>query len=213
MSRPALQGGNASSAPSERRLPGVQLVLRRSWWVLAGGAVGLAAGGVLSVAQEPTYESTAYLTVAAVGDSDPTSVSRAAQALARLGAAPSVIGSSLEEAGLPEAAANPRMFVRVQAAPDASIISVTASAATPAAARDIATTVSDALVDLPAYPDFVARPIAAPELPPSSTAPQWLPPVGLAGTGAAVGLVLAATVAQGRRDDAGASEAGPPTEG
>lgn len=203
MSRPAPGGHPHPTVPIERPLPGVRLLLRRSWWILLGGLVGLAAGGALTFVQEPAYESTAYLTVTSVGDSDPTSTARAAQALARLGAAPSVVGPSLEEAGLPDAAANPRLFVKVQAAPDASIISVTASASTAEEAQDIATTVGTTLVDLRAYATYRTRFVARPELPVSPTVPRWVPPAGGAGTGTAVGLVLAATVAAGRRTEPG----------
>src|SRR5947209_13065759 len=112
-------------------LPGVDLVLRRSWWLLVGVVVGLVAGLLVHSARPPEYSSTAVLTVSSDSAIDEVSLARGAQALARLATAPGVVAAPLREAGLPEAAADPRQFVTAEAAPDAPIITLTGTATRP----------------------------------------------------------------------------------
>lgn len=180
-------------------LPGVGLLFRRSWWIALGVVLGLAAGSGAAQVLPPRYESTAVLTVASTAPTDPINTSRAAQALARLATEPGVIASPLRDAGLPEAADDPRAFIRVQAAPDAPILRVTGSATDAATAQDIATTVSATLAGVDPFPPFTATLVADPVRPGETTTPGWAVPAGGAGVSAVLAVVLAATVpARGR---------------
>jgi hypothetical protein len=179
-------------------LPGVRLVLRRSWWLAVGLALGLGAGAGVGAMRPPVFESTAVLTVSAETGATAADASRAAQALARLATAPGVVAEPLTDAGLDEAAENPRRFVRVQAAPDAPILSVTGASTEATTAQELAEVVSEALAGLDPYPPFTATIVAEAEVPREPTAPTWTPAAGGAGLGIALALVLAATV-PGRR--------------
>jgi hypothetical protein len=184
-----------------RRLPGASLVLRRTWWVAVGIAVGLAVGLAGGLVLKPDYASTAILTVSSATAGDPSDVSRAAQALARVATAPGVVGQSLRDAGLADVADNPREYVTVEAAPDAPIISVTGTAQDPDTAQRIAATIGGALSRLGPFPPFTATVVAAPPLPRDATRPWWSLPLGAAGVGGALTLVAAATVPARRRRD------------
>jgi hypothetical protein len=182
------------------RLPGVALLLRRSWWVALGLVLGLLAGVVTTQLRPAVYESTAILTVStATPGTDPISTARAAQALARLATQPGVVGAPLRDAGLVDAAASPRTFVRVQAAPDAPIIEVTGSATDPETAQEVADTVSRTLAGVDEFPPFTATVVAAALRPSTATAPGWALPAGGAGVGVVLAVVLAATVPPRRR--------------
>ncbi|SOC47732.1 hypothetical protein SAMN05660748_0989 [Blastococcus aggregatus] len=203
------------SAPAVGGLPGVRLVLRRSWWVALGLAVGLGAGAGVGAVRPPVFESTAVLTVSAGDGVTSGDASRAAQALARLATEPGVVRDPLRAAGLPDAAANPRRSVRAQAAPDAPILTITGAASEASTARDLAATVSEALADLEPYPPFTATVVADAELPPGPRTPTWVEAAGGAGLGTALALVLAATIpgrrtaSRSRADDQAAAEAEP----
>ncbi|MGY2126998.1 hypothetical protein [Blastococcus sp. SYSU DS0617] len=176
------------------RLPGLRLVVRRLWWVVVGGALGLGLGLGLGVARPPVYEATAYLTVSSPAGSDPTSLARAAQALARLATSPGIVSDPLEAAGLPDAAEQPRRFIAVAAAPDAPVISITGTATDPETAQRLATTVGRALSDVSPFEPFEATLVGGAPLPAAPTVPGWVAPVGGVGVGSGIALVLAATV-------------------
>ncbi|SDF64669.1 Capsular polysaccharide biosynthesis protein [Blastococcus aurantiacus] len=181
------------------RLPDSGVARRRWWWVPACAVAGLVVGLVLGFAQSPTYESTAYLTVTADDVDDPNSVARSTQALARLATSPSIVGEPLREAGLAEQADDPRLFVRVQAAPDAPLISVTGTSDDPRTAQRTADVVSRALVGVDAFDPYDVTTIGPALLPDDPTTPGWLLPAGGAGIGAAVAMVLATTLPGGSR--------------
>jgi len=100
-------------------LPGVGLVLRRSWWLAVGLALGLGVGAGVGALRPPVFESTAVLTVSGADGATSTDTSRAAQALARLATEPGVVSEPLADAGLTDAARTPRRSARGQVAPDA----------------------------------------------------------------------------------------------
>ena len=179
-------------------LPGVRLVLRRSWWLAVGLVLGLGAGAGVGALRPPVFESTAILTVSAEDDASSADTSRAAQALARLATELGVVSEPLSAAGLEDAARNPRLFVRVQAAPDAPILSVTGASTDASTAQELAETVSGALAGLEPYPPFTATIVADAEAPSEPGTPAWLPVAGRAGLGTALALVLAGTI-PGRR--------------
>jgi uncharacterized protein involved in exopolysaccharide biosynthesis len=191
-------GGTVSDERGSAGLPGVRLVLRRSWWMALGLAVGLAAGVGTGRLLPPVYESTAILTVSSSGSADASSVSRAAQALARLATEPGLVSSPLRDAGLADAADRPREYVQVQAAPNAPIMSVTGTATDPQTAQQVAETVSRGLTDLQPYPPFTATVVAEPPLPRETSTPGWTAPAGGGGLGTALALILAATVPRRR---------------
>ncbi|MBJ7452017.1 MAG: hypothetical protein JHC71_08040 [Blastococcus sp.] len=183
-------------------LPGVRLVLGRSWWMALGLVLGLAAGAGVGALRPPVFESTAILTVSAENDATSSDTARAAQALARLATEPGVVSEPLADAGLADAAESPRRFVRVQAAPDAPILSVTGASTEASTAQDLAETVSEALAGLQPYPPFTVTIVADAEVPSGPGTPTWTPLAGGAGLGAALALVLAATI-PGRRASSG----------
>ncbi|TKJ28107.1 hypothetical protein [Blastococcus sp. CCUG 61487] len=184
--------------PPPRPLPGARLVLRRAWWVVAGAALGLALGSGLALLRPPLYDSTAYLTVTSPVGQDAGTLARGAQALARLGTSPGLVGPELRAAGLPDVAAAPERYVRVQAAPDAPVFSVTGTSDDPAEAQRIAETVSQALIGVEPLDPFQTNLAAAAPLPREPTAPRWVLPVGGTGIAAGLTLVAAATVPQRR---------------
>ncbi|WP_448625837.1 hypothetical protein [Geodermatophilus sp. URMC 64] len=203
MDRETAAADPVDAPPLRGGLPGVRLLLRRSWWVAVGIVLGLVAGFGAGRVVEPVYRSTAILTVSSSTATDPVNVSRAAQALARLATEPGVVGEPLRDAGLDDAAADPQQFVRVIAAPDAPIISVTGSATDGETAQRIAAAVADALTDVGPFPPFDATVVAEPTVPGTATTPAWAVPAGGAGVGVVLAVVLAATVparARGRRD-------------
>jgi len=179
----------------EPRLPGLRVLLRRSWWAAIGLALGLVGGLVVGAVRAPVYETTGYVTVTATGGPDATSVARTAQALARLAASPSLVAPALAGAGLDEVAADPRRFVTVQAAPDAPIISVTGTATDPEDAQRIVVTVTRVLAGIRTLgAAYSVDALATPPVPTAPTTPAWAVPGGGAATGLAVAVVLAATV-------------------
>jgi capsular polysaccharide biosynthesis protein len=182
------------------RLPDLALFLRRLWWGGVGLVLGLALGLMAGLSRAPVYDSTGYVTVSAApgATADATAVARAAQGLARLAAAPSVVADPLRAAGYPEAAARPQLYVSVSAAPDAPLISVTGTADNPVDAQRIALTVSNALAELRPFSSFSASIAAAPLMPSSPTTPTWTVPAAGMFLGLALGVVLAATVPRRR---------------
>jgi capsular polysaccharide biosynthesis protein len=187
--------GSRSTEPEVARLPGLAAVLRRRRWALGAAALGLVAGGILGLVRDPVYESTTYVTVTATsGSADAFSTARAAQALARIATAPEVVSGPLREAGLADVAEQPRLFITVQAAPDAPLISVTGAASAPREARAIAATVAATLASIDTLGPFQAFQVADPSLPGAPSTPWWVVPAGGTGLGLGIGLLLAATV-------------------
>jgi capsular polysaccharide biosynthesis protein len=189
--------------PLERRLPGLALLLRRLWWAVLGATVGLALGVGLGLAREQMYESTTYVTVTSATGADAGSIARAAQALARIATAPEVISPALQQAGLTEAAQRPRMFITVQAAPDAPLISVTGIATDARDAQAIATTVADTLAGVQNLGQYRAFSVADAPVPGSPSTPGWLLSMGGAALGLGIAVVLAATIPPRRRNRSG----------
>jgi capsular polysaccharide biosynthesis protein len=188
-------GPSWPTIPLERRLPGLALLLRRLPWAALAAVIGLAVGLGVGQVRDRVYESTTYITVISSSDgADASSIARAAQALSRVATAPDLISEPLREAGLTAAAEQPRMFITVEAAPDAPLISVTGRASDPERAQAIAATVADTLAGVENLGPFQAFAVADPSLPRSPSTPVWLVPAGGAGLGLAVGMVLAATV-------------------
>ena len=188
-------------------LPGPRAILRRARWMAVAAGIGLGGGIALDVVRTPVYESTAYVTVTSADSGQTGNAPRSAQALARLATSPGIIGGPLRAEGLAEAAADPRAYIRVQAAPDAPIVSVTGRSTEAAAAQRTAVTVGETLVALDAVEPFETSLVAVPPVPEAPTVPAWLAPAGGAGVGAAVGLLLAATVPVGTRRRTAAGEA------
>jgi hypothetical protein len=181
--------------PLQTSLPGLALLFRRLPWALLAAVLGLAVGAGVGQVRDRVYESTTYVTVTAqAGTADASSLSRAAQGLARIATAPEVISGPLRDAGLADAARQPRLFIMVEAAPDAPLISITGVASSARDAQTVAATVADTLGRVHTLGPFRAFSVADPPLPSSPSTPVWLLPAGGAGLGLTLGLVLAATV-------------------
>jgi len=186
--------GSAPAPSNEERLPGLALIRSRGRWILLGAVVGLLLGIAALPLRPPIYESTAYITVTVSSRQDPVTLSRAAQALARLGTAPGIVSGPLSAAGLPEAARTPREFVNVQAAPNAPLISVTARAQRPQAAQWIAITVANTLSNLNAVGPLQVAVVSTPQLPGQPMTPRWWIPVGALAIGIALAVALTTTI-------------------
>ena len=195
---PAREAGTGTLDRGRTALPGVGLVLRRARWVLLGALLGLAVGVGVVLVRPPVYESTAVLTVTTTVPQEPVELSRAAQALARVATAPGVVSESLRAAGLEDAAQAPRRWLEVQAAPNAPLISVTGAAADARTAQSVARTVADALADVPVGESRAVL-AAAPQRPDGPATPRWFTPAATTALGAALSLVLAATLPERRR--------------
>lgn len=180
-------------------LPGMRALLRRSPWIALAATLGLTAGVGLDQIRSPVYESTAYLAVTSVTSQDAGSMARSAQALARLATSLSIVSDPLREAGLADAAADPARFIRVQAAPDAPIVSVTGMSTDAATAQRTAEVVSRTLTGLDAVDPFEAALVGFPPIPEDPTAPSWLAPAGGAGIAGVLAVALAATLPEERR--------------
>jgi uncharacterized protein involved in exopolysaccharide biosynthesis len=181
-------------SPQGGGLPGMGALLQRIPWVVLAAVLGLAGGLGLDLVRTPVYESTAYLAVTSEANQDARSMARSAQALARLATSPGIVGDPLRDAGLADAAADPRRFIRVQAAPDASIISITGTSTNAATARRTAETVSEALTGLDAVDPFDVAAVGSPLTPDEPTIPSWVAPAGGAGIATALAVVLAGTL-------------------
>ncbi len=210
---PAAEQRRDRDAGAARPLPGLGLVLRRSWWAVLSALVGLGVGVAVQAARPAPYATTALLSVTADETRPIEELTRTAQALARTATAPGVVGDALVAAGQQAAAARPQEFVAVQAAPDAPLVSVTGIAPEPGDAQAIARTVASALRSTDIAEGHRVRVVSPAALPTESTRPSWVVPAGGAALAGGVALVLAAVLpARDRRrgaDDAGAGEDGP----
>jgi len=210
---PAAERRRDRDSGAARPLPGLQLVLRRSWWALLSAVLGFGVGVAVEAARPGPYATTALISVTADETRALEDLTRIAQALARTATAPGVVGDALADAGQHAAAARPQQFVAVEAAPDAPLVSVTGIAQEPADAQAIARTVASALRRADIAEGYRTRIIAPPVLPTEPTRPVWVVPAGGAALGGGVMLVLAAVlpVRDRRRgaEESGAREAGP----
>ncbi|MFJ9536291.1 lipopolysaccharide biosynthesis protein [Streptomyces sp. NPDC101225] len=122
-----------------RRLP--------PWWLLpAGVLLGAAAGGAYGLAQPPQYTATSSVVAVAAGRSDVDCADALgfAQAYGRVAPQLAVLGDAQRAAGVPAAAL--RENVQVATSPDAPMVSVSATGASPAQAAGLANAVSGTLV-------------------------------------------------------------------
>lgn len=179
-------------------LPGVRVVVQRYTWVLLGALIGLTIGGVAAVVRPPTYTSTAYLSVSTTNrEATALDAARAAQALARIATAPSVVSGPLRSAGLTRAADRPQLSIASQAAPDAPLVSITGTDSSAARAQQIAAVTAAALIGLDDLGSFTATVVAAPTVAAAPVTPRWVAPLGGALAGLGLALVLATTVPAG----------------
>jgi hypothetical protein len=178
-----------SQVPRERRV-----VVRRAVWVLLLAAVGFAAGLAAREVRPPMYASTTVLTVNSDRAQELGYAARAAQAAARMATTRDLVSGPLAEAGQAEAAQDPRLHVRVQAAPNAPLITVTGLDPDPEDARRTAEAVAGALTGSVTVGPFRVTQLSAAVTPDAPQTSGWVLPLGFAGAiggaAAAVALVL-----------------------
>ncbi|TGA95522.1 lipopolysaccharide biosynthesis protein [Streptomyces sp. MZ04] len=117
-----------------------------AWWLLPAGALaGALAGGAYGVVKTPTYTATSYVLAVPQGESDPTAALGFAQAYGRVATQLAVLGDAQVESGVSPQTL--RDSVQAATSPDAPMISISATAAKPGKARDIANAVSRSLTN------------------------------------------------------------------
>lgn len=116
------------------------------WWLLPAGALaGAIAGGAYGVVKTPTYTATSYVLAVPQEQSDPTAALGFAQAYGRVATQLAVLGDAQVESGVSPQTL--RDSVQAATSPDAPMISISATAAKPGKARDIANAVSRSLTN------------------------------------------------------------------
>ncbi|MFC5632702.1 lipopolysaccharide biosynthesis protein [Streptomyces bullii] len=114
------------------------------WSLLAAGTLaGALAGGAYGALTPPAYSATAYVVAVPTKKSDPQAALGFAQAYGRVATQLAVLGDAQEGAGVPVRTLLEN--VRTATSPDAPMVAVTATAARPGLAVDMADAVSRAL--------------------------------------------------------------------
>ncbi|MGW5738644.1 MULTISPECIES: YveK family protein [Streptomyces] len=117
-----------------------------AWWLLpAGAALGALTGGLYGVVKTPEYTATSYVIAVPQKDSDPTAALGFATAYGRVATQLAVLGDAQVESRV--SAATLRESVQAATSPDAPMISISATAAKPGKAADIANAVSRSLTN------------------------------------------------------------------
>ncbi|AWT43371.1 MULTISPECIES: lipopolysaccharide biosynthesis protein [Streptomyces] len=135
-----------TAAPGPRRpaLRPHRLRALPPWSLVAAGALaGALLGGAYGLAQPPVYTATAYVVAVPTDKSDPASALGFAQAYGRVATQLAVLGDAQVWAGVP--ARTLQENVQTATSPDAPMVSVTATAARPDQAADMANAVARAL--------------------------------------------------------------------
>lgn len=115
-----------------------------AWWLLpAGAALGALTGGLYGAVTTPEYTATSYVIAVPQKDSDPTAALGFATAYGRVATQLAVLGDAQVESGVSPQTL--RESVRAATSPDAPMISISATAAEPGKAADIANAVSRSL--------------------------------------------------------------------
>jgi hypothetical protein len=140
--------GPAAEAPRRRpartRLPLSAVV----GLVLIGGLVGGLAGGIFGATRTAAYTAHAYVLVApAPGRTGDLTGSELAQAFARIGADPAVVGPSFVSEGLPARPQDIAKSVSAVASPDAPLVDVIGTADSGKTAALVADTAAEGLID------------------------------------------------------------------
>ncbi|MEU3738874.1 lipopolysaccharide biosynthesis protein [Streptomyces sp. NPDC032198] len=138
LSRRHRPAGPAPMLARVKRLP--------AWWILpAGAALGALTGGLYGVVKTPEYTATSYVIAVPQKDSDPTAALGFATAYGRVATQLAVLGDAQVESGVSPGTL--RESVRAATSPDAPMISISATAAQPGKAADIANAVSRSLTE------------------------------------------------------------------
>ncbi|MEV5611051.1 lipopolysaccharide biosynthesis protein [Streptomyces sp. NPDC052225] len=126
----------ARPGPGARRLP--------RWWPLPFGlAVGALAGGMYGVLSTPQYTATSYVIAVPTDKADPMSALGFAQAYSRVATQIAVLSDAQVAARVPVQTLKSQ--VRAETSPDAPMVAISASAAEPARAMEMANAVARAL--------------------------------------------------------------------
>lgn len=115
-----------------------------AWWLLPAGAVlGALIGGLYGAVKTPEYTATSYVIAVPEKGSDPTAALGFATAYGRVATQVAVLGDAQVESGVSPQTL--RESVQAATSPDAPMISISATAAKPGKAADIANAVSRSL--------------------------------------------------------------------
>lgn len=115
-----------------------------AWWLLPAGAVlGALTGGLYGAVKTPEYTATSYVIAVPEKGSDPTAALGFATAYGRVATQVAVLGDAQVESGVSPQTL--RESVQAATSPDAPMISISATAAKPGKAADIANAVSRSL--------------------------------------------------------------------
>jgi capsular polysaccharide biosynthesis protein len=129
-------GGPAAVLTRVKRLP--------VWWLLpAGAALGALTGGVYGAVKTPQYTATSYVIAVPQKGADPTAALGFATAYGRVVTQIAVLGDAQVESGVSPGTL--RDSVQAATSPDAPMIAISANAAEPGKAADIANAVSRSL--------------------------------------------------------------------
>jgi capsular polysaccharide biosynthesis protein len=123
-------------------------LLRRWWPLIAATLLGILAGLLYSLVKEPVYTSDAYVVVVSNDEGDTGQALNFAQAYARIVTQPAILATASGggDLTLPVSTARLRRTVQASASPDAPLVGVNASAATPQLAAEQANAVAAALI-------------------------------------------------------------------
>ncbi|MFF1275681.1 lipopolysaccharide biosynthesis protein [Streptomyces marokkonensis] len=134
-----------TDTPTRRRLPLLDRVKKLPAWsaLVAGTLVGGLLGGAYGLLTPPSYTATSYVVAVPTGQATPDAARGFAQAYGRVATQLAVLGDAQVWAGVPVRTL--RDSVRTATSPDAPMVSVTATAARPEEAVDMANAVSRAL--------------------------------------------------------------------
>ncbi|MEU9557178.1 lipopolysaccharide biosynthesis protein [Streptomyces fumanus] len=159
--------------------------------LVAGVLVGALAGGGYGLLRAPQYTATSYVVAVPAKGTDPASALGYAQAYGRVATQLAVLGDAQVWAGVP--AATLRESVRTATSPDAPMVAVTATAARPDLAADMADAVARALTRHAAATKGATRVGLRPFARAVEPAGPSSPPAGLTGlVGASAGGLLGA---------------------
>ncbi|MDV7102418.1 polysaccharide biosynthesis tyrosine autokinase [Gordonia amicalis] len=145
----------ATAEPNRRPVAELLNVARRSWWILACCALGVAVIGLAtSLAQQPEYESTATLYVTSGSDPNTQSAYQGSQAAQQrvasyveLVQSDAILTSALRDGAIGLTTDEARARLTASATPDTVLVTVSATDTEPVRARALTSAVAQAMTE------------------------------------------------------------------